>query len=246
VNASGAFVEAQRAYWRDADGDRFRWQTGGGYIAETEAALLDAVDVRAGERLLEIGCGEGANLHHLAERQPRARYVGIDFSTEKARFAASATPAIAARADAARLPFADASFDAVLVRDLLHHVPARAAVLAEAARVLRRGGRLTVIEPNGRSPLIAAMAAAIPEERGMLASTATRLLGEVAAAGLVEVRLARRQALPLSRVVLHHRLGAPSLGRSARVQTALRRLERAAERLPGWLWAYLVVTGRRS
>src|SRR5205807_10163941 len=61
-----------------------------------------------------------------------------------------------------RLPFRSGTFDAVLVRDLLHHVPDRRAVVSEALRVLRSGGSITVIEPNGRNPLIASMAITIP------------------------------------------------------------------------------------
>jgi SAM-dependent methyltransferase len=240
------FVDEQRAYWRDVDEERFRWQTGAPYIARAEAALLDGVALHHGERLLEIGCGEGANLHHLRGRLGRgAALFGVDFSPARARFASAATGAATACADGTRLPFCDAAFAVVLVRDLLHHVVDRAAVLAEARRVLAPGGQLHLIEPNRWNPLTAAAAAAFRAERGIFASTAKRLRAEVAAAGFDDLSVEQRQPMPVSRVILHHRHGTPSLGRSRAVQRALEGLERAAESLPRFLWAYLILHGRR-
>lgn len=54
-----------------------------------------------------------------------------------------------AAADAQALPFPEAAFDAAFCVNLLEHVPEPGAVFAECARVLRPGGRLLVITPNG-------------------------------------------------------------------------------------------------
>ena len=243
-------ISEQRAYFCEVEPEHFEWQTQGAYIAATEAALLDAVALGPGERLLEIGCGEGANLFHLTrtdagrEGARAGRIFGVDASSAKVRFCADRTGALTAVADAAHLPFAAARFDTVLVRDLLHHVPDRIGVLAEATRVLVPGGRITLIEPNRWNPLIAAMAAAIPAERGMLASTVERAKGELAAAGFVDLRVERRQPLPLSRVVLHYKMGAPAWGDHPQVAFALERLERACAALPANLWAYFVIRAR--
>ena len=239
----GKFVQLQRSYWQDVDERHFRWQTEGPYIAATEAALVAAVDPGAGDRLLEIGCGEGANLVHLRRRRPDLRLFAVDFSPSKAAFAASATGASVASADAARLPFCSHAFDGVLVRDLLHHVPDRRAVIAEALRILKPGRPITVIEPNGRNAIVAGMALAIPAERGMLASTLEGLETELREAGALDVRSSRDQPFPLSRVVLHYRLGAPSLGANRAVAAMLRGLERAAGILPRSTWAYFTVRG---
>jgi SAM-dependent methyltransferase len=239
----GRFVQLQRSYWQDVDERHFRWQTEGPYIAGTESALVAAVDPGAESRLLEIGCGEGANLVHLRRRRPDLRLFAVDFSPSKVAFAASATGASVASADAARLPFRSRAFDAVLVRDLLHHVPDRWAVIAEAIRVLKRGGSITIIEPNGRNAIVAGMALAIAAERGMLASTLERVETELRDAGALEVRSSRDQPFPLSRIVLHYRLGAPSLGANRAVAATLRALERAAAILPRSTWAYFTVRG---
>jgi len=231
----------QRAYWNDDDRAHYLWQTGNPYIAATEARLLDSVALREGGLLLEIGCGEGANLSNLAPRLGGAAPFAVDLSLAKARFVAT-SGARAACADATSLPFRDGAFDAVLIRDLLHHVPDRPRVLAEAARLLRPGGRLTVIEPNGRNPIIVAMALAVRAERGMLASSPKRAVSEAAAAGLIELRVEERQPLPLSRVVLHYRLGAPCLARFSSVRAVLQALEKLAGALPRSLWSYFLLT----
>ena len=239
---------AQRAYWRDADAGHYRWQTEAPYVAESEAALLDGVTLATGARLLEVGCGEGGNLLHLSRRHVGARLFGTDFSSTKAAFAALATGARTVRADARALPFADGSFDAVLVRDLLHHLSAatRAVALAEAHRVLRSDGTLTLIEPNRQNPLVLLQALTVPEERGVLGSHARGLVRELRAAGFAEVRVQRRQPLPVSRVILHPTLGLPSLGALRAVRWALGAFERAAQVLPGPLWAYVVCTATKA
>src|SRR4051812_12887518 len=142
------FVATQRAHYRDANARHFAWQTGAPWFAASEARLVAGVRARPGERVLEIGCGEGGNLHHIRENAPGAQLFGVDFSAPKAAFAQQATGAQTAAADAAHLPFADGSFDVVLIRDLLHHLPDRTAALREAHRVLKPRGRITLVEPN--------------------------------------------------------------------------------------------------
>lgn len=93
--------------------------------------------------VLEIGCGA---MPHIAASGAPVR-IGCDFSGPMLRAAPPTIPLL--QADGARLPFADGSFDAVVTINVLEHVPGPAALLDEAARVLRPGGTLAAVTPNG-------------------------------------------------------------------------------------------------
>jgi SAM-dependent methyltransferase len=237
------FVETQRRYYAKADPAHFDWQTSAPFFADSEAALVRSVDAKAGERLLELGCGEGSNLFHLRGR--KATCFGIDFSVAKAAFAHREIGIHAAAADATALPFANSSFDAVLIRDLLHHLPRPSLALAETRRVLRPGGRLTLIEPNAKSPLVLMQAAAIRAERGLFRSFAGRLRSLLEEQGFLIEHFETLQPFPIARVLLHPKMGLPGLGGYRAVIGGLSLFNRIAARLlprPGWM--YLIFRSR--
>ncbi|MGI9169340.1 MAG: class I SAM-dependent methyltransferase, partial [Caulobacteraceae bacterium] len=98
-----------------------------------------------GLRVIDLACGSGAFLANLATAFPRARLIGVDLSAAylaEAGRRSGVRALLQARAE--RLPFADASLDAVTCVYLFHELPpkVRVAVAAEIARVLRPGGLL--------------------------------------------------------------------------------------------------------
>jgi len=104
-------------------------------------ALLDAVVMEAGAKLLDVACGPG--LVSAAAAARGANVTGVDFSPNMVAEARRRYPALTFReGDAAALPFEDASFDAVVIGFGLHHFPYPVHALAEARRLLRSGGRL--------------------------------------------------------------------------------------------------------
>lgn len=106
----------------------------------------------AGTRLLDCGCGAGQYV--VALRQAGLKAFGVEFQAEKvARARASGIPSDwILRGDLERLPYADHSFDAAFLNEVLEHVPDDRRALAEVWRVLRPGGALIVLSPNRLFP----------------------------------------------------------------------------------------------
>lgn len=97
-----------------------------------------------GERIVEIGCGDGLNLALLREAGC-TRLVGSDISLHLLAHVRAA-PVFAGDVYSLALP--DGALDAVLIDSVLHHLLPLAPALAELRRVLRTGGRLCILEPR--------------------------------------------------------------------------------------------------
>ena len=126
-------------------------------IRERDEAIVDLLTGNGGPptSLLDVGCGEGTTLSMLRERLAIDRAVGIDLLPERVERARRAWPGIEFQvADAMRLPFPDASFDAVLAMTVFSSVAHadRGALLIEMARVLRPGGRFVWYDMRRPSP----------------------------------------------------------------------------------------------
>jgi len=114
-------------------------------ILPPAAVLVRSLGLRGRCVIADIGAGTGALLGHIGSAAPAARVVALDASTRMLRIARTRRGASAVLADALALPLADGTADAVILAYVLFHLadPARAA--AEAARVLRPGGRAGII-----------------------------------------------------------------------------------------------------
>jgi SAM-dependent methyltransferase len=102
--------------------------------------IMDQLTKR-GRRILSVGCGTGELERGLRER--RYRVIGLDFSFEMLQTAARQGYRALVQGDGHLLPFAAASFDAVILPESLGHLKA-AVALQEAKRVLRKHGRLLI------------------------------------------------------------------------------------------------------
>jgi len=115
-----------------------------------EAALLKSLGSARLGALLDIGTGTGRIAQLLA---PLATHVtGLDKSPEMLRLARARLQGLPAechdlvQGDFSDLPFGDARFDTVTLHQVLHYAQEPGAVLAEAARVTRPGGRIAVVD----------------------------------------------------------------------------------------------------
>jgi SAM-dependent methyltransferase len=169
------------------------WSTGAGlpgtareraFQEELDRLIEDSLGPAEGEAVLDIGCGAG----RLTDAMQRAASVtGIDTDADalmRARTRHAALPRFRfLPMDAARLGFAEASFDTALMVDSLETFAEPERALAEAARVLGRGGRLMVTATNRESlPWRAMRRLALPlPGRGW---SVTELTATLRAAGL--------------------------------------------------------------
>lgn len=154
----------QESMWRDtATADAVRARDLAARLerrakAEDEVAARDTylglLDIVAGERVLDVGCGSGVVTREIARRVgSHGLAVGLDPSPallavarELAQGTGLGDHVEFREGDALRLPFPDSSFDAVVCVTVLSHVPRGEAAIPELVRVLRPGGRLGVFD----------------------------------------------------------------------------------------------------
>ena len=232
------FDEAQKEYWESVKNARFDWQTQHPLIREWNRRLIVYVDALPGVSVLEVGCGEGANLLYLSSKWKK---VGVDFSgsliaTAKKKF--NNTKFFCE--DATMLHFRDGPFDVVFCRDLIHHVSQRGKVIQEMFRVCKKGGRVVLIESNGRNPLTFVYSLVRPVERDLCKMSGEYFRSLLSGRRIVE--WAYEEPFPWWRFVFHYQFGFPKLGRYKLV----RRFCAAAEyvlrvAVPKSFWAYFVI-----
>ncbi len=120
---------------------------------------LERLGLRAGEWLLDAGCGGGRHLFGALDRD--VNVIGLDLDLEglklaragiyERRSAGAAASAGVLRGDVFALPFCDTSFDRVVCSEVMEHVHDYRAAIRELVRVLRPGGRIGITIPTASS-----------------------------------------------------------------------------------------------
>ena len=147
--------ESQAFFGARAEG----WDTRFGDDLPAYARAVGDAGIRPGDVLLDAGTGTGRALPALAAATgPTGHVLGLDLTPamlSAARDAGRGGLADLVIADARRLPIPDARVDGIFAAGLVQHLPEPGAGLAELARVVRPGGRLTIFHPAGRAALAA-------------------------------------------------------------------------------------------
>ncbi|MFE9825030.1 class I SAM-dependent methyltransferase [Streptomyces sp. NPDC005791] len=173
------------------------------YLRHRRQAPVLTVDftrfpLAAGDRVLDLGCGAGRHAFECYRRG--AQVVALDQNGEEIRevakwFAAmkeageapAGATATAMEGDALNLPFPDASFDVVIISEVMEHIPDDKGVLAEMVRVLKPGGRIAITVPRyGPEKVCWTLSDAYHEVEGghIRIYRADELLGKIREAGL--------------------------------------------------------------
>jgi len=145
-------------------------------LRERKLALVEALELGAGDSAIDVGCGVGDDVVLLAERVGSGGHaVGVDSSASLLAEARSRTTEIASatfiRADAHALPFGASSFGGARIERTLQHVADPARVVSEIARVTRPGCRVVAFDADWRTLVFS----------GADITTSQRLAGDIAA-----------------------------------------------------------------
>ncbi|WP_327725003.1 methyltransferase domain-containing protein [Streptomyces europaeiscabiei] len=142
ATATRAFFTSRAASWEErfaADGPRY-------------AAAVSRMELRPGQRVLDVGCGSGRALPALrAEVGVEGVVLGADLTPAMLTAAARKGRTGLLLADACRLPLPTASLDGIFSAGLVDHVPDPMAGLREWARVTAPGGVLLLFHPSSRT-----------------------------------------------------------------------------------------------
>ena len=155
-----------------ADGFKMLERMNGGRHEDLALWGLSFMPIDEADRLLDIGCGGGANIGRLLERAPKGSVVGVDYSpvSVEASRTYNANAVAAGRCevlegDSSALPLRDASFNGVTAFETVYYWDL-AHAFAEVKRVLKPGGHFLVCnEDNGSNPEIVELAKKIPHMR---------------------------------------------------------------------------------
>ncbi len=153
------------AAFRNADSDQFDrlvrcldFMTELPFFKAYKSHSWQTLKIEPGQVILDVACGSGSDLIHLASLYPNSHFIGVDKSENflaiaKER-AASLSNIQLFPGDALQLPIDKESIDAIRIDRSLQHMETPASVLGEMVRVTKPGGRIVACEPDWETFLL--------------------------------------------------------------------------------------------
>jgi len=119
-----------------------------------KALWLNAIDVKSGQNILEVGCAGGTFCHKIKKYVPDIKITGLDIDTGHIEYAKAKTVELGldcafVNGDATAMPFADNTFDLCYSHTVAEHIPHKP-FYGEQYRVLKPGGKIVVLSVRSR------------------------------------------------------------------------------------------------
>lgn len=158
------FTKKQQSYWDKRSKNYSRLTRN---HIEKIKKIIKLLELKKGYKVLEVGVGTGVHAKYFIEKSD-VKFTGVDISKgmldEARRFIGKESIKLLV-ADCESLPFKDNTFDAVFCTATLHHCNKPYLGLKEMIRVLKKGKKFAIVEPNFWFPKNLFDAILIPEER---------------------------------------------------------------------------------
>lgn len=119
------------------------------FTDRNKSLWMNAIGAQDGQNILEVGCAGGVFCHKLKQYLPNIKITGLDFDTGHVAFAKNRTDELGLDCrfvigDAIAMPFEENTFDLCYSHTVAEHIP-HGPFFGEQYRVLKRGGRITVL-----------------------------------------------------------------------------------------------------
>src|SRR3989344_2592273 len=118
--------------------------------------LIKELNLKGKPAILDLGTGNGRLLVAIAQKNPRCKFIGLDFSEgmlnqARANFKKNKLNGTFIQSDMTILPFKDGSLDYIVSSAAIHHVKDKEGLFSEVFRILKKGGKLAVIDQFDRT-----------------------------------------------------------------------------------------------